>query len=312
MKVIVIGEESAGVQVLRALQQTSHDIVAVLSSPSKIANSGASVWNAASRLGLNTWPSELVKDPQLAERLRAERVDIILNVHSLYIIHSAVLKAPSIGAFNLHPGPLPRYAGLNAVSWAIYRGETTHGVTLHRMAPEIDTGAVVFQTQFPIEDGDSALSLSAKCVKEGLVLVQRLLDVAEKDPSLIPSIPQDLSKREYFGRQVPENGRLSWFWPAAKVVNFVRACNYFPFRSPWGCPLTDLGETKVGLAKASRTRIPCNAIPGTVGQALGDNVLIACEDEWVSVEKLKIGKDYVSPFQVLRTGQRLVTQVSVD
>src|SRR5580692_7331177 len=73
-------------------------------------------------------PVERVKDPELAESLRSAQVDLLLNVHSLYIIHQGVLAVPRLGAYNLHPAPLPRYAGLNSVSWAIYHGEKEHGV----------------------------------------------------------------------------------------------------------------------------------------------------------------------------------------
>jgi len=60
-------------------------------------------------------------------------------------VPEAVLGVPARGAWNLHPGPLPRYAGLNAPSWAIYRGEQRHGVTVHRMDRGIDTGDIAYQ-----------------------------------------------------------------------------------------------------------------------------------------------------------------------
>src|ERR1700740_604632 len=238
MNIVLIAEESAGIQALTTLLDTDHRIVAVLASPLKSRFPRASVFLAAQNYGLSVWPAELVKDATLAAKLRAERADIILNVHSLYLIHDDVLRAPLIGAFNLHPGPLPRYAGLNAVSWAIYKGETIHGVTLHKMVPDIDAGPIVYQMLFPIRWDDTALSLSTKCVKHGLNLVRKLHEVATEDPSRIPLVQQNLSKREYYSKGVPNNGCLSWDWPAARIVNFVRACDYFPFHSPWGYPLT--------------------------------------------------------------------------
>jgi hypothetical protein len=36
-------------------------------------------------------------------------------------------------------------------------------------------------------------------------------------------IPQDLSKREYYGGEMPENGILSRHRPAQRIVDFVRA-----------------------------------------------------------------------------------------
>src|SRR5438876_2368799 len=176
MNVLLVGEESAGIQTLKALARSDHRLVAVLASPAKSALGCATVRTVAEKLGYPTWPAKLVKNPSFANTVRSENVDIILNVHSLFIINDKVLDAPRIGSFNLHPGPLPRYAGLNAVSWALYRGERTHGVTLHKMVPEIDAGPIVFQEFFPIEENDTALSLSGKCVKAGMALVTRLLE----------------------------------------------------------------------------------------------------------------------------------------
>lgn len=305
MNIVLIGEESAGVRALSTINESGHRLVAVLASQDNSSSSGARVWKAASDRGIETWPAVRVKDPQLAYELRERNVDIILNVHSLYIIHDTVLAAPRIGAFNLHPGPLPRYAGLNAVSWAIYGGEVTHGVTLHKMVPAIDAGPIVFQARFPIANDDSALSLSRKCVNEGLALIRQLLAVAATDSSTIPLTPQDPGKREYFGKDVPEGGLLSWFWPARKIVNFVRACDYFPFRSPWGHPRTNLGHTQVEIVKANRAGLSSIVAPGTIGEVSSSEVLVASGDEWVSIQKIKVGKYFGAASTLLSPGQCL-------
>ena len=306
MNILLIGEESAGIQMLHEIERSGHRVIAVMASPGRVAASGASLWDAAAKLGLPTWPAQLVKDPLLAERMRAEEVDLLLNVHSLYVIPGTVLGAPRIGAFNLHPGPLPRYAGLNAVSWAIYQGERSHGVTVHWMAPEIDAGPIAYQSLFPIDENDTALSLAARCVREGLPLMMRLLDVAAKHPAEIPAVPQDIEKREYFHAGVPEGGRLSWQWPAQKIVDFVRACDYFPFRSPWGHPRTSMGTQELAVVKARRTRLAADSPPGTVGESTGEGVKVASSDEWLLVTKLKIGKESIHPAKVLKGGEKLV------
>jgi methionyl-tRNA formyltransferase len=305
MNVVLAAEESAGLRLLEALVRGPHRLVAVLAEPSKPDFSGASVWNTARHLGIETWPAEHVKDARVGERLRSERVDILLNAHSLYKISEEVLSAPRLGAFNLHPGPLPRYAGRNVVSWAIFRGEAEHGVTVHRMESEIDAGSIAYQLLFPIEADDTALSLSLKCSREGVALMLRLLDTAAQDPSNIPCVQQDLSQREYFGRQVPEEGWLSWSWPARKIIDFVRACDYFPFHSPWGHPRTRRNVQELALVRAHPTGLPCEVAPGTVGESSSSGVLIACPDEWILVSKLLVSGKHVPAQEVLRRGDRV-------
>ena len=288
MNVILVGEESAGIQTLKALARSDHRIVAVMASPTKKSLSSSTLWRVAEQIGLPTWPASLVKDPAFAGRIRDAEVDIILNAHSLFVMHGEVVEAPRIGSFNLHPGPLPRYAGLNVVSWAIYRGEAIHGVTIHKMAVGIDTGPIVYQSLFDIGRTDTALTLYAKCTKEGVALLLWLLETASRDENAIPLLPQDLTERQYFGKEAPENGRVNWSRLAREIVNFARACDYYPFPSPWGSPRARLGEQEIGVIKARLTGEPCNAAPGTVRRLAGPGVQVACADEWIWLDKALI------------------------
>lgn len=294
---------------LRALQQCGVRVVAVMASPRR-QDGGISLWDLAIKLGYTTWPAELVKDPKFAAQVRDERVDVILNVHSLFLIRKEVLEAPRLGSFNLHPGPLPRYAGLNSVSWAIYRGETEHGVTLHKLVPGIDAGPIVYRESVSIGSDDTGLSLSVKCVNIGVPLILRLLQAAAQGSSNIPLIQQDLSKREYFGREVPENGHVCWNRPARRIVDFVRASNFFPFHSPWGVPQTTLEDSALGILKARLTGTPADAPPGTVGTERSGGVEVACTDEWILVRQ--VFRDGISApaRDVLKAGDRLSNCVS--
>jgi len=308
VNILLVGEESAGIQTLRALTDSDHRIVAVMASQSNNNGVLANLWEMAERLGYQTWPATLVKDPRFADEVRAAEVDVILNIHSLFIINKEVVSAPRVGCFNMHPGPLPRYAGLNAVSWAIYRGETSHGVTIHKMEPGIDTGHIVYQELFDIDDDDTGLTVSARCIRSGIPLILRLIETASTDPAAIPLTPQDLSNREYFGREIPHDGKLFWTLPAREIVNFVRACDFFPFHSPWGRPQTILesmsGEKEIGVVKARLTGERCDISPGTVGEVVGSGVKVACGDEWIVVNKLKVEGRYVDSAEVLKPGSR--------
>jgi methionyl-tRNA formyltransferase len=301
---LVVGEESAGLRMFRMIAGGSHELVAVMTSPPE--DGGATgLSKAAENQGYPIWPAKLVKEAHFPERIRAERIDILLNVHSLVVLPGRVVEAPRCGCFNLHPGPLPRYAGLNSVSWAIYRGERQHGVTLHKMAPEIDTGPIVYQVLFGVGEDETAVSLFSRCVKEGLPLISRLLEVASLSPEKIPLIPQDLSRREYFGREIPNDGGIRWSASAEEIVNFVRACDYLPFRSPWGHPHTSLDGEEVSILKASRTGQRSDCAPGTVGEVVGSAVRVATSDEWVLVRNVLVAGRSLQPAQVLHLGSRL-------
>ena len=284
MRILLIAEDAPGIQLLRALQERGHEIVAVLATPTDQSTRGPAMWGVAEQAGIRTWPAERATDPALGQVVRKEGVDLLLNVYSLFIVRGQVLEAPRIGAYNLHPGPLPAYAGLNSVCWAIYHGEDTHGVTVHRMDPIVDTGPIAYQATFPVEPTDTGLTVSTRCIRVGVDLMIRLVDTADRDPAQIPAVEQDLGKRSYFGREIPNDGRLSWAASATEVRDFVRACDFSPLRSPWGTPTAEIAGREVGVASMSVTGSPATDPPGSFRSCSDGSVLVACIDEWVRVD----------------------------
>lgn len=302
LRVLLIAEDAAGVQTLRMLAGSPYQVVAVMTRGGGRLSLGATVAGVASRLGYRLWPAHQAKDKAFADTVRREQVDVLLNVHTLYVLPAEVVAAPRIGSFNLHPGPLPRYAGLNAPSWAIYNGEQTHAVTAHWMDGGIDTGPIAYETPVPIEDDDTGLTLSAKCVRAGLPLLHDLLQAAAKGS--VPRRDQPNHVRRYYGLEVPHEGRLLWTESAARIVNFIRACDYVPFSSPWGHPRAYLAGRELCVLKACRTGEASDVPPGTIGRQAGSDVLVAARDEWVRVRRIQAGSSTFPAADVLRQGDR--------
>jgi methionyl-tRNA formyltransferase len=301
LRVVVIAEEAAGVQVLRGLLAlpTPPEIVAVLTRSSAEGAERPVVYESAQKLGLDVWPSSSVKSPELATRLRSAEVDLLMNVHSLFLIHPSVLAAPTIGSFNLHPGPLPEYAGLNVPSWAIYEGARSHGVTLHWLDEGIDTGPIAWQERFAIELTDTGLAVSGKCLRHGVPLLLRLATVATADAHLIPREQQDLTRRKYFSAGPPGDGRVDWAQPADAILRFVRAADYAPFDSPWGHPRAQLAGVSVGVAKAMATGVAAAQPPGTVVEVDDSGAVVATADELILVQRLWLDGHYLKPKELL-------------
>jgi len=303
LRVVLVAEESAGIQVLRRLAGSPHELTAVVTQPPS-RGGGATVESVARTLGVEVLPAASMRDPGFAHWLRGREVDLLLNVHSLEIIDAAVLAAPRIGSFNLHPGPLPEYAGLSVPSWAIYNGETGHGVTVHWMEPEIDTGAIAYAEPVELTARDTGLSLSVKCIKAGVPLVSRLLAAAAAGSQAIPRVPQDLARRRYYRRGAPDGGKLRWWRPAREVADLVRASDYAPFPSPWGTPVTSWDGVHVGVVRVERTGEPFSGEPGSVGRIDESAAMVGTADEWVRVLRLRVGEATVAASSLLREGGR--------
>lgn len=221
--------------------------------------------------------------PEQLKKLRASNVDWLFNINSTIILSDEILELPQNGALNLHPGPLPAYAGLHTHQWAIRNNEKEFGVTLHWMETGIDTGDIAFQKMFSLTGKETGLSLFLKCLKEGIELVKIALDfiVEEKE---IPSIKQDLSKRKLYTNKMAMDGTINWNMKYHDLQNFFRAANYKPFESPTYTPFTVLDDQKIVFDSVEQDST-IKKLPSGKIKIIGDNkFLVGTNDTNVLVK----------------------------
>jgi methionyl-tRNA formyltransferase len=295
MAVLLVAEEAAGAQVLRLLVERSQRLAGVLTASDP--GQAGTVAAVAHERDIPLLDPQLVRDPAFAERIREQRVELLLNVHSLLVADAAVLGAPLVGSFNVHPGPLPRNAGLNAPSWAIAEGEARHAATVHWMTAQVDTGAIAYESWFDVGPKDTGLRVATACARHALPLVARLLDDAAAGS--IPGRPQAREGRRWHGREVPHGGQLPWQLGAQRVADLVRAADYAPFPSPWGTFATQVGEEQVEIVRVSRTGERTDAPAGTIGPPREGGVPVSAGDEWVLVERVRRDGAAVAPAAAL-------------
>lgn len=307
MKVVLVAEEAAGIQALRLIAaREGVELVAVATGMPNGTGRGMVVGDVADKLGCSLLPAEQVRDPAFAVWLREQGIDLLINVHSLCVIHGDVVAAPRIGSFNLHPGPLPAYAGLNVPSWAIFNGERRHAVTLHWMASGIDTGAIAYQAWFDLDPDATGLSCSLQCLRLGVPLVERLLAAALHDPEAVPALPQGSARRAVYKRgHVPFDGRIDWSKPAVMLDAFIRAADYHPMPSPWGHPRTGFEGEPLDVVKVQRTGRACDVAPGTLSAGEADVIEVATADEWLILKRIQQDGRVRPAAEILKGGGRL-------
>ena len=57
---------------------------------------------------------------------------------------------------------------------------------------------------------------------------------------------------------------------------------------------------EISVVKACLTGERCDVSPGTVGEVVGPGVKVACGDEWIIVNKLRVEGRYVNSADVLK------------
>jgi len=306
VKIALLGGESAGAKLFDELVADGRTpTVVATEAPQAGSIRTSALWARARAEGVSLWASQDVRGDAFLKFLTASGIDVLLCVRFRFIVSQPVLRVPKLGSFNLHTGPLPRYAGLNVCSWAIFNGETTHGVTLHEMAPKIDGGAIVFRDQWNMDGRETGASLTEKSVRHGLPLFAKLLNVLERIPETLPRERQDPAQRCYYGRLVPESGIVDWHQTAVFIDRFVRAADFYPFPSPWGAPSTTLGAQRIGLIKVEPTDKVPTGNPGYVESVAGGSAYVACGDLCLRVDLVERDGDAFDASELMARGDKL-------
>jgi len=111
--------------------------------------------------------------------------DLLVSAFFNQRIAPHIFTRPTAGAVNIHPSLLPALKGVDPVFFAYLRGIRPLGVTLHRVAAELDAGAVLGQAEVPLSPDDSVLASTARLFERGAgLLLEQLEQVLAGDPGL--------------------------------------------------------------------------------------------------------------------------------
>jgi len=160
----------------------------------------------------------------LVEQLGREPFDFLFSIVNHAVTPAAVLALPRLGAINYHDSALPSYSGFNATTWAILDGKSEHGITWHRMTENVDSGALLLQKMFPINEEDTAFSLAARASDLAVKSFVELLEGLEKG-TLVESSAQE-ARDFHFKSDRPGFSVLDWTKPASVLLQLVRALDF--------------------------------------------------------------------------------------
>ncbi|MGE6758624.1 methionyl-tRNA formyltransferase [Corallococcus interemptor] len=218
----------------------------------------------------------------LTPRLTELRPDFVLCFFFPWRLPPEVLALPRLGAVNVHPSLLPRYRGPCPLGWALREDARELGLTFHRMDASFDTGPVLAQGLFAIQDEDPE-----EVVFEKLMLASR---------RLLPGVVERVARGDVGERQAEEDATFAPFFEAAyrdvdwrdsaRAVHLkVRACRFAGWREGRGDARARLEGRwlRVQRTRAWRGEDP-HARPGTLLARQGDELLVQCGDRplWVA------------------------------
>lgn len=130
-------------------------------------------------------------DQHLQQQIDQLQPDMIILAGYMRILSKAFIQHYWPHMLNIHPSLLPKYQGLNTHQRALDNNDSVHGVSIHLVTPELDSGPVILQGMFDIQSTDDSSSLKQKTHHlEHQMYPQVLQWIAEKRLQFNQGIPE--------------------------------------------------------------------------------------------------------------------------
>ncbi|WP_064064921.1 methionyl-tRNA formyltransferase [Rhodococcus gordoniae] len=251
MRVVFAGTpEPAVPSLLRLIESSRHDVVAVVTRPDTTAGRGrkvvrSAVGQLADEHGIEVLTPRTPHDPEFVARLTELAPDCCPVVAYGALIPQQVLDIPAHGWVNLHFSLLPAWRGAAPVQAAIAAGDEITGASTFRLEAGLDTGPVYGVVTETVRPTDTAGDLLGRLAEAGATLLESTLDGLE-DGILTPA-PQPADGISHAPKVTVEAAQVQWTLPAHVVDRGIRAVT--PAPGAW----TMIGDLRVKIGPVTVT-----------------------------------------------------------
>ena len=230
MRIVYMGTPAFACKPLVALQESRHDLVAVVTGSDKRRGRGkdtcpTEVCDAAAEIGLPVIKAKSLKSDTLYDKLAAMKPDLFVVV-AFRILPECLFSLPTHGSINLHASLLPKYRGAAPINWALINGAKETGLTSFFLNKQVDTGNVILQERIAINDDDNFDSLAVRLSDICGPFLLKTLDLIEQ-PGFKPQ-GQDEQAATPAPKLHAFGCTIDFGFPAENVRNFIRGLSTQP------------------------------------------------------------------------------------
>ena len=230
MKIVFMGGSEISVPSLERLIGDGHEILAVVCQPDKPNARG----NKIEMLPVKKIAIEKSIPVHQFNKIREEGVetikslnpDLMVVVAYGQILSEELINLPKFGTINVHGSLLPKYRGASPIISAVLNGEETTGITIMRIAKEVDAGNMILKGETKILENETAGELSKRLAVLGADLLSKV--VVQIENGTAKEEQQDHLKATFTKMIRKEDAVMDFSKTAKDLFNQVRAFNPTP------------------------------------------------------------------------------------
>jgi len=277
MRIIVMGQQAFGKDVLNTLLETGKDeIVAVYCEPDKGAVDP--IKELATEKNIPVEQPAAFKDQAILDTLASYNADLMIMAFVNVFVPEAARDTPKQGSICFHPSLLPLHRGPSAVNWPIIMGRKESGFSWFYPTDGLDEGDVLLQWECPIDPDDTVINLYFKKIYPAAV--ESVKEVCELFRSgNPPHSKQDESQATYERRCTKKHAHIDWFKQVDQVYDLIRGTNPAP-----GAWTTYKGAE---LSVYDSEKIPGDGVTGRIMDISDSGIQVQCVGGRVLIKRVK-------------------------
>lgn len=231
MKIVFMGTPDFAIPSLRAVFNSKHQLLAVVTAPDKERGRGQKVtFTPVKQFAVEHnipvyQPEKLKNNFTFIEQMKSLEPDLFVVV-AFRILPKEIFEIPKYGSFNLHASLLPKYRGAAPIQWALINGETETGLTTFKLAEKVDTGNIYLQIKVPIFPEDNFGTLHDRLSELGADVVMRTIGMIESGDYKL--LPQEDALASPAPKITKEICKIDWNKSADEIHNLVRGLSPYP------------------------------------------------------------------------------------
>ncbi|HEX7026284.1 MAG TPA: phosphoribosylglycinamide formyltransferase [Gammaproteobacteria bacterium] len=122
------------------------------------------------------FPDRDAFDQAMIETIDRYQPGLIVLAGFMRILTPAFIRHYRDRMLNIHPSLLPKYRGLHTHQRALEAGDALHGMSIHFVTEELDSGPVVLQAELSIQPEDTPDGLAARVQHLEHIYYPRVVD----------------------------------------------------------------------------------------------------------------------------------------
>mgnify|MGYP001440185800 CR=1 FL=1 len=222
-----------------------------------------------------------INDQKFIDKISLYKCDLFVSMSFNQIFKKQIISLTKEGIINCHAGKLPYYRGRNVLNWVLINDEKEFGITVHYVNEGIDTGDIISQKVYPIDDDTDYKNILELSYNECALL---LYDSIKKiQNSNVKRIKQKNNEGFYCGRRGVGDEIIDWNHSSRRIFNFIRA---ICIPGPMATTYINGKEVKINSSRIF-DNISYIGINGQIIKKTMEGFLVKTNDSFIEILEIK-------------------------